>query len=235
MAQTLLISGTDTEIGKTIVTSVLLSYWHIYRPFDSIAVCKPLQSGPGDREWYADVFELSQSPETVNPLYYEHPLAPPLAAKRAGQVIDLLPAWRTLQQLQTQFDWVFVEGLGSLGSPVTDELTVADLARDWRLPLVLVVPIRLGCIGQAVSHIALARQLDLDVKGIILNATGVLSTEEIQKWAPTDMLQSLTQVPVIGQVPHFSDPSDQQALAEVASNFNLEALGNLSYTNAGIS
>lgn len=60
MAQTLLISGSDTEIGKTIVTSALLAYWQIYRPNEKIAVCKPVQSGLGDREWYIEVFDLNQ-------------------------------------------------------------------------------------------------------------------------------------------------------------------------------
>lgn len=225
MVQTLLISGTDTEIGKTVVTSSLLSYWHIYRRQESIAICKPLQSGPGDRELYASLFQLQQPPESINPLYYEQPLAPPLAAERSGQAIDLLPAWMTLQTLQAQFDWVFVEGLGSLGSPVTHELTVADLARDWRLPILLVVPIRLGCIGQAVAYVALARQSQLDVKGIILNSERPLSPEEIQQWAPAAMIESLTQVPVLGMVPHLNDPTNPEQLAQVASRFDLEALG----------
>lgn len=229
MAQTLLISGSDTEIGKTIVTSALLAYWQIYRPQERIAVCKPVQSGLGDREWYNEVFDLNQPLGTLNPLYFEQPLAPPLAAKRAGQVVDLLPAWQAVQQLQAQFDWVLVEGVGSLGSPITDELIVADIARDWRLPIVLVVPIRLGCVGQAVAHVALARQFGLEIKGIVLNATGVLSTEEIQQWAPADMIQALTQVPVIGQVPHLSDPTNRAALAEIASGLDLEVLGSLSY------
>lgn len=229
MTQTLLISGTDTEIGKTVVTSALLSYWQIYRQHESIAVCKPLQSGFGDREWYTKVFDLKQPSETVNPLYYEEPLAPPLAAERSGQVIDLLPAWLALQQLQAQFDWVLVEGLGSLGSPVTYELTIADIARDWRLPILLVVPIRLGCIGQAVAHVALARQSGLDIRGIILNSTGALSAEEIQQWAPTDIIQTLTQVPVIGQVPHLQDPANRETLAAVAAEFDIETLGGLTF------
>lgn len=229
MAQTLLISGTDTEIGKTVVTSALLSYWQSYRRHESIAVCKPLQAGPGDRELYTTLFQLQQSPDSINPLYYEQPLAPPLAAERSGKTIDLLPVWMTLQRLQAQFDWVLVEGLGSLGAPVTHELTVADLAKDWRLPIVLVVPIRLGCIGQAIAHVALARQSQLDIKGIILNSTGVVSVEEIQKWAPVTMIESLTQVPVLGTMPHLDDPTNREQLAQVASHLDLEALGSLTY------
>jgi len=229
VAQTLLISGTDTEIGKTVVTSALLSYWQSYRRHESIAVCKPLQAGPGDRELYANLFQLQQPPDSVNPLYYEQPLAPPLAAERSGKTIDLLPAWMTLQRLQAQFDWVLVEGLGSLGSPVTHESTIADLARDWRLPILLVVPIRLGCIGQVIAYVALARQSQLDIKGIILNSAWALTAEEIQKWAPVTMIESLTQVPVLGIVPHLDDPTNLEQLAQVTSQLDLEALGSLTY------
>ncbi|WP_299408990.1 dethiobiotin synthase [Acaryochloris sp. IP29b_bin.148] len=233
MAQTLLISGTDTEIGKTVITSSLLSYWQMYRSHESVAVCKPVQSGPGDRERYTHLFQLQQSAESINPVYFEQPLAPPLAADHAGQTIDLLPAWLALQRLQSQFDWVLVEALGGLGSPVTHELTVADLARDWRLPILLVVPIRLGCIGQAVAHVALARQSQLEVKGIILNAAQPFSPTEIQQWAPVAMIESLTQVPVLGMVPYLDDLTHLEQLATVASQLDLEALGDLSYAPVG--
>jgi dethiobiotin synthetase len=229
VAQTLLISGTDTGIGKTIVTSALLAYWQTYRCHERIAVCKPLQSGEGDREWYTRLFTLAQPPESINPLYYEQPLAPPLAADQEGQEIDLWQAWITLQALQAQFDWVFVEGLGSLGSPVTHELTVADLAREWRLPILLVVPVRLGCIGQAVAHVALARQHGLEIKGLILNGVQPLSSKEIDQWAPPDLIQALTQVPTLGMMPYLDNLCDPMNLARVASSLDLEALGSLTY------
>lgn len=210
MVQTLLISGTDTGIGKTIVTSALLAYWQTYRRHERVAVCKPLQSGEGDREWYTRIFELAQPPKSINPLYYEQPLAPPLAADQSNQEIDLSQVWITLQTLQAQFDWVFVEGLGSLGSPVTHELTVADLARDWRLPILIVVPVRLGCIGQAVAYVALARQSGLDIKGLILNGVQPLSSTEIDQWAPRGLIQALTQVPILGMIPYL----DNAAIAQ---------------------
>ena len=226
--QTLLISGTDTEVGKTVVTSALLSYWQRYRQHESIAVFKPIQSGYGDREWYT-AFELEQTPESINTLHYEQPLAPPLAAEQAGKVIDLSPVWIALQSLQAQFDWVMVEGLGSLGSPVTHELMVADLARDWRLPVLLVVPVRLGCIGQVVAHVALAQQSQLKVKGIILNLDRPLSPEDVQKWAPVALIQDLTQTPILGVLPYLCDPTNQEQLAQAASELELEVLGPLTY------
>ena len=117
-----------------------------------------------------------------------------------------------------------VEGLGGLGSPVTSELTVADLARDWRLPTVLAVPVRLGAIGQAVANVALAKQAGVSLTGIVLNCVAPCSEEEIASWAPAYLIESLTQVPVLGCLPYLNDPTDIAKLAKAASDLDLERL-----------
>ena len=155
---TLLISGSDTDAGKTVVMSALMAYQQKYLAHQRWAICKPLQSGDGDSEHYQGFFDLDQPSETINPLRLQQPLAPPIAAMQEGISIDLGRAWKTLQGLQHSYDRVLVEGVGGLGAPITQELIVADLARDWRLPTLLVIPIRLGTIGQAVANVALARQ-----------------------------------------------------------------------------
>jgi dethiobiotin synthetase len=221
---TLLISGTDTDAGKTVLTTALAAYWFAHCGDRSLALLKPLQSGEGDRELYQHLFKLKQSPEEVNPLYFQAPLAPPLAAELENRSIDLGIPWRTLQSLQQTYDCVLVEGLGGLGSPVTRELTMADLARDWHLPTVLVVPVRLGAIGQAVATVGLARQSKLNLKGIVLNCGQPLTAAEIAQWAPADLIQSLTQTPVLGLLPYLPDCSDRTALAAAAANLDLEIL-----------
>lgn len=229
---TLLITGTDTHVGKTVLTSALAAYYQTYWPAQSLAILKPIQAGPGDdlrstvgdRELYSHLFSLDQSPETITPLYFQAPLAPPIAAEREGRRVDLEPAWVTLQSLQQNHDVVLVEALGGLGSPVTHELTVADLARDWRLPVVLVVPVKLGAIAQAVANVALARQSRLDLKGIVLNCVQPCSPQEVADWAPQDLIQALTYTPVLGILPHLSNPTDLTKLAQVAADLVLERL-----------
>lgn len=220
---TLLISGTDTDVGKTVFTTALAAYYQTYRTAQKLAILKPIQAGPGDRELYCCLFSL-QSPEEVTPLYFQAPLAPPIAAEREGRRVELERVWATLQSLQQTHDFVLVEALGGLGSPVTRETTVADLARDWRLPVVLVVPVKLGAIAQAVANVALARQSKIYLKGIVLNCVQPCSTEQIADWAPQDLIQSLTHTPVLGTLPHLSDPTDLTKLAQVASNLDLERL-----------
>jgi dethiobiotin synthetase len=220
----LLITGTDTEIGKTVLTTALAAYWQKYCAARSLGIMKPIQSGVGDRELYTELFSLNQSPTEITPLYFQAPLAPPVAAAQEGRFVDLKVAWQAFDQLRHQRDWVLVEALGGLGSPVTNELTVADLAGDWRLPTVLVVPVRLGAIAQAVANVALARQSRIQLKGIVLNCVQPRSDAEIANWAPIDLIQSLTNTPVLGIIPYLADATDLTKLAQVASNLEIERL-----------
>ncbi|MGB3137511.1 MAG: ATP-dependent dethiobiotin synthetase BioD, partial [Nodosilinea sp.] len=137
---------------------------------------------------------------------------------------DLSLAWRTLEAYTQQHPWVLVEGLGGLGSPVTYELTIADLAAAWHLSVVLVVPVRLGAIGQAVANVALARQSDIDLRGIVLNCTQPCSDSDAARWAPADLMTQLTQVPVLGTLPYLPSPESAEALAAAAAALDLEAL-----------
>ena len=183
---------------------------------------KPIQSGLGDRELYQTLFNLDQSPEEITPLYFQAPLAPPIAAAKENRQIDLAIVWRTLLALQKQRDFVLVESLGGLGSPITDELTVADLAGEWRLQTFLVVPVRLGAIAQAVANVALARQHKINLRGIILNCTQPRTKEEIADLTPPELIQSLTNIPILGYVPYLENPRDLEQLAKVAAALDWE-------------
>lgn len=223
---TLLIAGTDTNVGKTVLTTALIAYWQTYYSSQRLAVLKPIQTGVGDRELYTELFTLDQTPEELNPLSFAAPLAPPIAAEKEGKVVDLKIVWSTFCHLQNSRDFVLVEGLGGLGSPVTHELIVADLARDWHLPTILVVPVRLGAIAQAVANVALARQMKVFLKGLVLNCVEPCSEEDIQNLTPIDLLQSLTQVPVLGILPHLDSPHSIEKLREIAANLDIEQIKN---------
>jgi dethiobiotin synthetase len=157
----------------------------------------------------------------INPIYLDAPLAPPIAAAKAGVAIDLAIAWQSLQQLQSQFDRVLIEAAGGLGTPMTAELTVADLAREWRLPTILVAPVRLGSIGSIVANAALARQSGVDLRGIVLNCDRATTTAEIADLTPPDLISSLTRIPVLGIVPHITNLQDLDLLANAAGELEL--------------
>jgi dethiobiotin synthetase len=220
----LLIAGTDTDVGKTILTTALAAYWQAFLTGKRLGLMKLMQTGMGDRERYQQLFGANAAIATVTPLSFQTPVAPPIAAEREGKSIDLATVWQALCSLQQQQDFTIIEALGGLGSPVTHELTVADLAGQWRLSVVLVVPVKLGAIAQAVANVALARQAKLDLKGIILSCVNPVTEQELADWTPQDLIQALTHVPILGVLPHLEDLADLEKLAQAASNLTLEPL-----------
>lgn len=219
----LLIAGTDTEVGKTVLTTALAAYWQKYQT-QTFGIMKLIQAGTGDRELYTQTFSLNQSPEEITPLYFDAPLAPPIAAAKEGRTVDLAIVWKALENLRSKRDWVIVEALGGLGSPVTDELTVADLAKSWRLPTVLVVPVKLGAIASTVANVALARLTGFNLEGIVLNCVQPRSEAEIADLTPVDLIESLTNTPVLGCLPYLENLTDLDKLAKVASDLDLERI-----------
>ncbi|KJH70378.1 dethiobiotin synthase [Aliterella atlantica] len=217
----LLITATDTEAGKTVLTTALAAYLQKYQK-SPLRIMKPIQAGIGDRELYAELFALSE--DEINPLYFRAPLAPPIAAAKEGRGVDLGIVWQALEKMRSRTDFVLVEALGGLGSPVTNEFTVADIAAQWRLPTVLVVPVKLGAISQAVANVALAKLTGVRLQGIVLNCVQPCTPEEVSDLTPTDLIQALTNVPVLGCMPYLDNPRDLDKLAQVAANLNLEIL-----------
>ena len=232
MTKPLLIVGSDTGVGKTVVTAALAAYWLTYcdrnaspnTPSTSLGIYKPLQSGEGDREFYHQTFLLSQTLAEITPLYFETPIAPAIAAHIEGKPIDLGLIWQQFLKLQQQKECLLVESMGGLGSPITDEYIVADLARDWALEAILVVPVRLGAISQAISNVALANVLKVKLRGIVLSCSQIYTPEEIEQLAPPQMISRLASIPVLGILPYVKDLSNISELARAASELDIERI-----------
>lgn len=227
---TLLIAGTDTDVGKTFVTIALTSYWQKHRLHnhnnvqDILSIFKLIQTGTGDVELYNRLFAEVAGIEIVEPLRFAAPLAPPIAAAKEGKMIELGQVWQNFVATEAKSEFVLLESLGGLGSPVTDELTVGDIAADWRLPTVLVVPVKLGAIAHTIANVALARSLKIDLKGIILNCSQIEAVGRIEDLTPVDLIQSLTQVPVIGTLPYAKDWQNSDRIAQIVANWDLELI-----------
>jgi dethiobiotin synthetase len=212
--KTLLIAGTDTDAGKTIITSALRAYYQKYFSDVNVGLMKLLQTGKeGDGEFYQRFFD-----DVVIPLRFDAPVAPPIAADLEGKSIDLGVIWQSLLKLQKTKDLVLVEALGGLGSPITHELTIADLAGSWRLDTILVVPVKLGAMAHTVANVALARRHKVKLKGIIFNCVNPCSEENINQWTPKDLVESLTQVPVLGYFPYVETIDNLADLAQITAN-----------------
>jgi len=150
------VTGTDTGIGKTLASAALL---HALRGQGLRAVgMKPVASGceGSAGAWRnADALALQAAGEPgiayadINPFALQHPLAPELAARDAGVDVALPPIVAAHARLASVADAVVVEGVGGWAAPLSATLMQADLVRALRLPVLLVVGLRLGCINHA--------------------------------------------------------------------------------------
>ncbi|KHL58175.1 dethiobiotin synthase [Xanthomonas cannabis] len=170
------VTGTDTGIGKTMGSTALL---HALRARGRTAVgMKPVASGcertaQGWRNEDALALQAASDPQpdyaTLNPYALPAPLAPELAAADVGVTLSLDPITQAFAQLRAQADVVVVEGVGGWAAPLSADLDQADLVRALRLPVVLVVGVRLGCINHARLTAAAIAADGLDCIGWIAN------------------------------------------------------------------
>ncbi|WP_434982634.1 dethiobiotin synthase [Xanthomonas arboricola] len=172
----LYVTGTDTGIGKTMASTALL---HALRRQGRTAVgMKPVASGcehtpQGWRNEDALALQAASAPQpdyaTLNPYALPAPLAPELAAADVGVTLSLEPIAQAFAQLRAQAEVVVVEGVGGWAAPLSADLDQADLVRALKLPVVLVVGIRLGCINHARLSAAAIAADGLDCIGWIAN------------------------------------------------------------------
>ena len=131
----LLITGTDTETGKTVLTTALAAYWQRFVS-PSLGIMKPIQAGIGDRELYSQLFTLNQSIDEINPLYFDAPLAPPIAAAKEGRTIDLAKSSRRIALISS---WSTTLSISSGRRQDIPSARVDDRGTVW-LPSALSVP-----------------------------------------------------------------------------------------------
>ncbi len=173
----LLVTGTDTEVGKTLVAGAIAR--NLRGRGDSVGVFKPAASGcrrtreglvSADAEFLAACAETTQPLHEITPVRYARALAPNVAAVRERREVDLeaiFDGYRTLAGRGD--DVVVVEGVGGLLCPISDDFWVIHLARMLALPLVVVSRAGLGTINHTLLTLHTARRAGLEVAGVVVN------------------------------------------------------------------
>lgn len=166
------VTGTDTGVGKTRVSCALL---HAFAAAGKIvAGMKPIAAGCENGAWpdvelIAAASNVSVEREYINPYALVPPIAPHIAASRAGIEIDLEVIRRAYFELRKKADIVIVEGAGGFLVPLNDHEDSADMAHALGLPVLLVVGMRLGCINHALLTAHAVRAAELPLAGWVAN------------------------------------------------------------------
>lgn len=209
------VTGTDTEIGKTLVSAALL---HIMAKRGvRVAAMKPIAAGAEWRNdaWHnddADMLAANASvrlpPSLTTPYLFQTPAAPHIAAALEKITIDPAHIVHCYQQVRTQAEAVVVEGVGGFRVPLTHTYDTADLAQELGLPVVMVVGMRLGCISQALLTVEAIQARGLTLMGWVAN---VVDSHMGYMNANIETLQQRIDVPLLGHIPRLNTPSAAEA------------------------
>lgn len=205
--QGIFITGTDTAVGKTWVASRMVQ--SLRTQGARVGAYKPVCSGASLRDAsepvWDDVEALSAALDhrfprsRICPQCFTAPLAPPVAAANEGRQVDRRLLRTGADWWRAQVDFLVIEGVGGLLSPVSDRETVADLASDLGFPLLVVAADRLGMINQTLLTLEAARARGLQVGGVILNHPSLVADDPSTQTNAT-WLARFSDLPVLGSV-----------------------------------
>ena len=208
------VAGTDTEIGKTLVSSALV---HSFAQQGLIAVgMKPVAAGAllDDGVWVnEDVMSLkassnlaasSERDQLINPYLFKLPAAPHIAAEQEGRQIALSVIVDCYQQLASQVEAIIVEGVGGFNVPFNATEDSAQMAQRLNLPVILVVGMRLGCINHALLTAEAIAARGLSLAGWVAN-----SAQHEMAYLQENLraLQERIKAPLLGCIPNLAQPS----------------------------
>ncbi|NJD68666.1 MAG: dethiobiotin synthase [Candidatus Methylomirabilota bacterium] len=206
----LFVIGTDTGVGKTLVTAGLA--YALRACGVDVGVMKPVETGCSTRDGRLrppDALALREAAGTrdaldlINPYRFREPLAPMVAAERLRRTIDVDRLLERFDRLADRHTVMLVEGAGGLLVPVTEKVSFLDLAVRLQLPLLIVIGSRLGALNHARLTVEAACAAGVPVVGAIVNR--VTAERSLARTTNVSALRRLLPIPIFGEIPHLSD------------------------------
>ena len=217
MGNGLFITGTDTGVGKTFFTCALAALLKSYG--NKVGVMKPAETGcvekdgqlfPEDAWRLKDASGCAERIETICPYRLPEPLAPSIAAERAGVKIDVDHLLAVYREISAKHDITVVEGAGGLMVPLVPSFTFADFARVAKLPLIVVAANKLGVINHLLLTLEHASCKGLSIAGYVLNR--VADEPSLAAETNREVIAGMTGVPCLGEMPFVSHDDGPELL-----------------------
>jgi dethiobiotin synthase len=187
------VTGTDTNIGKTVVAAALM---HRYREIGSLRYWKPIQTGIEQDDDTATVQALGCRPDEVYVpgIRLTRPLAPYLAAELSGTKISIANLIESVAEEPEKIRWV-AEGAGGALVPINEKEYMVDLMFHLAMPVLVVARTSLGTINHTLTTIEVLRNRTLNVAGVVMvGDSNPANREAVEKWG---------EIEVVGEMPMF--------------------------------
>ena len=200
------IVGTDTEVGKTFIASKLAR--SLCQRGMRVGVYKPVSSGTaasvaGDAEILHQAVGRAYSLDRICPQQFLAPVAPPIAAQMEDAKVDEQLLISGFHWWKGKCDFLIVEGVGGVLSPISSTMTVLDFVSTIRQPIALVAANRLGVVNHTLLSLQALQSCELDVRAVLLNSIPSQAkgpTPDLSTNSNHDLLAQFTDVTIVTSV-----------------------------------
>lgn len=203
----LFVTGTDTDVGKTVVTCAIA---HALRQAGHrVGVCKPFASGcrkgryglvSQDAQALAKFADCDQAMRVLSPIRYEPPLAPAVAARQSGHSPDGKRLVESLEILDSSSDFLLLEGVGGLLVPLDEGHAILDLAAWLGYPVVVVTRVGLGTLNHTAMTVRLLRYQRCRIAGLVANQS-MADPSDVSVASNLQWLEEMNQTPILATIP----------------------------------
>jgi len=226
LLESIFITGTDTDVGKTYITAglgVVLQKMGI-----DVGVMKPFAAGSAQKKGYKseDIEILSRAahvcdPENlVNPQFFPIPASPYTAWKKLKTKPKISTILSSFKKLSKLHEMLLVEGMGGIMTPILKDYYITNLIKEMKIPTVIVTRSKIGTVNHTIMTVKMCEKYRIPIKGIIIN--------NFDKGYPiknlTSDLENLTNVPVLGSIPFIKDMSNASLSRIFKKNLDFDLL-----------
>ena len=215
------ITAIDTDAGKT-YASIVLGHLLKDKKVDA-GYMKPVQCSGDDASKVTNSLDIKDDFDLINPYYFEEPLCPSVAAKRAGRKIDPQKIIKAYHKLSVLHEMMIVEGAGGLLVPLCKDYLIADLIKDLELDVIIVSRLGLGTVNHTLLSIKQAKSMGINVRGILFCNTSNKKSGIPEQTNP-GVVRDHSGVDVLGQIPFLSKVDKNIILSKCGKSININKI-----------
>ena len=227
MLNSLFITGTDTDVGKTYIAAGLAVT--LRKMGIDVGVMKPFAAGTiqktgfksEDVEILANAAQVNDPEMLLNPQFFPIVASPYTALKNLKIKPNIKLILDRFKKLSKLHSLILVEGMGGIMTPILQDYFVTNLIKDMKLPTIIVTRTKVGTINHTIMTCKMCEKYKIPVKGIVINNfdTDGYAIKELKR-----DLENLTNMPVLGSIPFISDVSDTSLYRVFKKNIDFKSL-----------
>ena len=224
--QSLFITGTDTDVGKTYITAGLAASF--YEMGVDIGVMKPFAAGTAQKKGFksedvkilSDAAHVDDPENLINPQFFPIPASPYTAWKKLKTKPKISTILSSFKKLSKLHDILLVEGMGGVMTPILKDYFITDLIKQMKIPTIIVTRTKVGTVNHTLMTVMMCKKYKIPIKGIIIN--------NFDNGYPVNQLtkdlENLTGVKVLGSIPFIKDMDNASLHKIFKKNINLKSL-----------